>query len=643
MGKHTINPIGKKRFPLTIALLIVLILAACGQNATTSHKPSPGPLTPEPGTNSNSIVPSNGHREYIVAANSTAYVGSDNGTLYALNTGNGTVRWQNKIGSSVFVSTVSNGVVYAYADSSAYAVDAENGSKQWQHPFTREIVRMILTNGVLYIDTTAEQNAPSVYALQAGDGSQIWHYTASAETPGLLGVLNGTVYYMEATGLFHNLNETILALRASNGHLLWRFRTQGTDGLANGMPAEANGILYIATLHGAIYSLRANTGALLWHISRPTGQDIPPVPVSPTVVNGILYVAAQQSIYALRASDGGRVWQYNGSGIPNPSMIQAVIGNGTIYATYGGNSIVALRAKDGSLLWQRTASTEDPPILENGLLQLNLSEGIAALRASDGTQVWKYPLKNHEEGTSNTIPPEIVANGIAYIGTEDGTVHAIQAGDGKQLWHYTIQENPVPLSSPIYSAAITFKSATSYQQALRLVTDLGLQTWTACIPDWKPEGDKDSYQYHNLLVSSTPDGAPEWFDRLKASPEVDSIQPNPVFNCPLLRPTNSPQFLASDKTGTYVQVTFSNTVQSYDTALSAVNDLGFRLASPCYEQKHSQGNNSTWNTAGQEDNFAKTRTLLLATTQLNSTQWSGQMSATAGVIKVEAPFHLQCP
>jgi hypothetical protein len=64
---------------------------------------------------------------------------------------------------------------------------------------------------------------------------------------------------------------------------------------------------------------------------------------------------------------------------------------------------------------------------------------------------------------------------------------------------------------------------------------------------------------------------------------------------------------------------------------------------PCYEQKRSQVNNPTWNPAGQEDNFAKRRTLLLVTTQFNSTQWSTQLSATAGVVKVEAPFDLQCP
>jgi hypothetical protein len=84
-------------------------------------------------------------------------------------------------------------------------------------------------------------------------------------------------------------------------------------------------------------------------------------------------------------------------------------------------------------------------------------------------------------------------------------------------------------------------------------------------------------------------------------------------------------------------ITYYGTTSGWKKNMKVWNKL------PCYEQKRSQVNNPTWNPAGQEDNFAKRRTLLLATTQFNSTQWSTQLSATAGVVKVEAPFDLQCP
>ena len=115
---------------------------------------------------------------------------------------------------------------------------------------------------------------------------------------------------MEVASIGSNPNETMLALRAGDGHVLWHMHLNATDGFASGTVAQANGVVFVATLHGAVYALRASDGALLWHVARPTGQDNPPFPVSPTVVNGIVYTAAQQHIYALRASDGKQLWQY---------------------------------------------------------------------------------------------------------------------------------------------------------------------------------------------------------------------------------------------------------------------------------------------------------------------------------------------
>ncbi len=479
-----------KKSWLCIVMLLALVLVSltsCGANTTASNEfTGTGIGTPQPGTNGKPMVSSTGHWESIVAANDIAYVGSDNDTLYALKSSNGAVQWHYDTGSSVEVATVGSGVVYAYAGSSLYSLNASSGTLLWQHQMNRTIAGVIVAGSIVYADTSADQNAPTVYALNSATGTELWHYTANSISPGLLAVGDGNVYYMEVASIGSNPNETMLALSGSDGHVLWHMHLDATDGFASGTVAQAHGVVFVATLHGAVYAVRASDGTLLWHVARPTGQDNPPFPVSPTVVNGIVYTAVQQHIYALRASDGKQVWQYAGSGPGGPIVMPYVIVNGVVYASNGNGLVFALRANDGSQLWQHANLSSQTLIVQNGQVHLFLGNSIAALSAGDGSLLWQRSVA-HVVGGESWVQPEVVGDGMVYTEAENGTVQAFRASDGASLWHYTIPEIPVPLNGPIISAYINFTASTSYAQALRLLTDLGLQTSTPCLDAWKPQ------------------------------------------------------------------------------------------------------------------------------------------------------------
>ena len=615
--------------------LVLVSLTSCGTNTTASSKfTGTGIGTPQPGTDGKPMVSPTGHWESIVTDNGIAYVGSDNDTLYALKSSNGAVQWHYTAGSSVEVATVVGGVVYAYAGSSLLSLNAASGALLWQHQMNRNITDVIVVGSVVYADTSAEQNSPTMYALNIASGTELWHYTANSISPGLLAVGDGNVYYMQVAGIGMNASETMLALSASDGHVLWHIHLDSTDGFASGTVARANGVVFVATLHGSVYAVRASDGALLWHVSRPTGQDNPPFPVSPTVVNGIVYTAVQQHIYALRARDGKQLWQYGGSGPGGPIVMPFAVVNDVVYASDGNGLIFALRAKDGTQLWQHTNMSSQTLIVQNGQIHLFLGDSIVALSTSDGSLLWQRSVA-HVVGGESWVQPEVVGDGIVYTEAENGTVQAFRASDGVSLWHYNIPEIPVPLGGPIISAVINFTASTSYAQALRLVTDLGLQTSTPCLDSWKPQSSPAQYQYQNnsFLVVSTAIGEPDWFNRLRNNPEVMSVTSNPMYNCPLMTGNHNPPFLAADKVGTYVQVTFSQTT-NYDSALDVVNALGFRLANPTYEQKRAQGPQPAWSSMGQENSFGKTQTLLLATTQFNAANWANQLKDTPGVVNV---------
>jgi len=69
--------------------------------------------------------------------NGVVYIGSDDGNVYALNAGTGTLLWKYATGNGVESSpTVANGVVYvgsAPYNGSVYALNANTGAKLWSY------------------------------------------------------------------------------------------------------------------------------------------------------------------------------------------------------------------------------------------------------------------------------------------------------------------------------------------------------------------------------------------------------------------------------------------------------------------------------------------------------------------------------
>ena len=642
-----------------LLLFILVVISSCGKNgvATTASSPFSNiprgtGTTPEPGTDGKPLPYPYGHSESMVASNGVDFVGSDNGRLYALNGADGSILWQYDAGQPVTVAAVVSGTVYAYANKSssavAYALNASSGQVIWQYRVGDYVSQAIVDSGIVYISSAATGNNAVLYALQAANGALLWRYNAHTANPGLLAASGGMVYCAAISAFDPNFIEYISALRASDGHLLWRLRTASSDGPAFGISAPADSIVYISANAGAVYAVRVSDGALLWHIARVPGPGSPPVPasVAPLVSNGVVYVTGKQeagggmqTLDALRASDGTQIWSKPVNSGPGPLAAQPLLVNGVLYLD-NADGVTALRASDGAALWQNQGNAAAGPMIAlNGLLYVNSWDGVFVVHASDGALLWKQNIPNHNTEMSG-LTPETVAGTIVYVASEDGVVEAFAASNGHLLWRYAIQEKGVP-TGIVDNAFITFTNATSYQQALRMITDLGLQTSNTCAFAWKPQTTGDYFSTsHALFVVSSVGAAPLWLYRLKASPNVASVNVDTIMSCPMEQANQQPSYIAPGQVGTYVRVTFSSA--NYDAALNAINNLGFRLANPCYDQARARGKKPTWSLVGQETTFAQTRSLLLATTRANATTWRGQLQALSGVTKVDAPFYSSC-
>ncbi len=651
-----------QRKPLYCLFLfcILVVLASCGNNglpATNGQNiPQGTGMTPEPGNDGKPQPLPDGHWESMVTSNGVDYVGSDNGRLYALNGTDGRVRWQYKAGEPVSIARVVNGVIYAHANADttavAFALNAATGRLLWRYPLNNYISTQLVDGGVVLLGTASNSttNTAQLLALQASNGTLLWTYTAHASTPGLLNAGNSVVYYAEIQGIGPDFSEYITALRESDGHGLWQLPIARGDGYAYGVSSEVAGVVYVGTNHASVYAVRVNDGKVLWHVGRPASPpgDAVPVPSAPVYWNGAVYAVGKdmqlesQSLYALRASDGKQLWSKQLGANPGPLLNIPVLSNGVIYIDGNVNGVLALRTSDGGTIWQQNSiNVFGDVLLADGHVIVNTPQGIITLNSSDGSVLWKRDIDHHDVEMTNAVP-DIVGDGMVYASTTTGVVEAISESDGHVLWRYTIQELAVP-QTLAYAASIHFADSVSYTQAIRIITDLGLQTVAECTVQWVPQGGKSYYSSPNwLTVSATVASAPLWLERLQTTPGVIETQVMGPHSCPNMRyDPNKPAYLGPDAPVTYLRVTFQDAT-SYDSAVDAVNDLGLRLANPCYEQARAQGKKPTWNTIGQEQSFSQAHALILATSFNSAVIWQQQLQSLSGVKSVDAPYQAAC-
>ena len=179
-----------------------------------------------------------------------------------------------------------------------------------------------------------------IFALDAATGNQRWRYPTGGQISGSVTVQsNGTLYAGSSDGYLYALN-------ASNGALRWR--TQTGVAIEFTSPVVTNGVVYTGADNGKLYAINTSTGAIMWEsqtggqiFGRPAinngavffgsgrlslcGQrQHGPHPVEDAggrlhrnarTYNGIVYITAADSVlYALRESNGSKVWSFPRSG-----------------------------------------------------------------------------------------------------------------------------------------------------------------------------------------------------------------------------------------------------------------------------------------------------------------------------------------
>jgi outer membrane protein assembly factor BamB len=130
-------------------------------------------------------------------ADGVVYVGSWDGTVYALNAASGALLWSYATGGDISSSpAVAKEVVYigsfyiGSGNSSTYALNARTGALLWATNIGSGENSPAVANGVVYLGSWDN----NVYALNASTGAVLWSYATGTHVECSPTVVNGKVY-----------------------------------------------------------------------------------------------------------------------------------------------------------------------------------------------------------------------------------------------------------------------------------------------------------------------------------------------------------------------------------------------------------------------------------------------------------------
>jgi len=343
---------------------------------------------------------------------------------------------------------VVNGVVYVQdLRCDVFALSLATGKLIWEHVVNEREVSGPGPNGVAVVDGTVYGASPrAVFALDAATGKEIWiDKELLAKGQGTFGiqpqVANGRIYLASQYGSGPG-GGVLLALRATNGALLWRFDT---------ITHADKGVEAVGIGSGGAWEtpLVGPDGSVTYGIGNPYQ----------TAANAMAHPSRQlytDSDVNLNAASGKMNWYYQG--VPNDfkdydmqaSPISARV-NGAAVVIGGGKMgyVYEMNAATGKLLWKTPVGKHnghDNDSLKALHHELKLTAPYTILPGAIGGILTNMAVANNSVYVA-TINVSITSTSLNEplgdkSGKQSGDVEALNLTSGKVEWDTAVKGLP---------------------------------------------------------------------------------------------------------------------------------------------------------------------------------------------------------
>jgi len=332
------------------------------------------------------------------------------------------LRWKFKTGRAVKSSPAivlapddpsgaSGRVFVGSNDGSIYALDLADGKKIWDFK-TADAVEAapLVLDGALYVGSIDG----FVYALDAATGALRWKHETDSK------ILGGANWTRSPQGdrtwiLIGSYDMKLHCLDAATGKPVWAVET---GNYVNDTPALADGKVIFGGCDGIIRILSPADGREL-----STVEAGGYVAGSPVLVDGRIYAANyEEKLFCFDAATGKTVWEYPGedAGFYSSPAV------GPREVVIGGldHKVHCISRETGKALWTFATrrQVDSSPAICGDKVVIGSGDGrVYLLRLADGKQLWSF-----EVGRPVTSSPA-VAGGWVVVGGEDGNVYAFGA------------------------------------------------------------------------------------------------------------------------------------------------------------------------------------------------------------------------
>lgn len=238
----------------------------------------------------------------------------------------------------------------------------------------------------------------------------------------------------------------------------------GQVGGVDAAPAVGDEHVYVAG-DRAIDRREVDTGARRWAYDPDDG-----VSTTPALGCGAVFVATLNGVVALGAESGDVLWRSDAIGSSEPEGSPVLDGDTLYLGGHGG--VVALDAETGRTRWTGGAEGVEQGVAVTDRVYVtsaNRDDGWVESFTRDGDEWW-----TREVGPAYTSP--VVADGVVYVVTKNGTLHALDAHDGSVTWRADVSHGVT--DPPAVADGVVVVNAGNGDRAYALDASTGERLWT---------------------------------------------------------------------------------------------------------------------------------------------------------------------
>ena len=183
--------------------------------------------------------------------NNRLYVPTYAGNLYALDTSDGSIIWENSDSPTGYWDSspvvVENVIYICGHDGVARGINSETGATLWSEGITQGVHYIAATPAYANGEMFFADQVNSFHCLDALTGTSVW--SVPGVQHGSPGIADGIVFFGEGADRAFG---KVIALSCESGDEIWSYQTGGTEIYSS--PAITDGVVYIAGMDSNLYA-----------------------------------------------------------------------------------------------------------------------------------------------------------------------------------------------------------------------------------------------------------------------------------------------------------------------------------------------------------------------------------------------------